>query len=194
MADFLAGFDFGAAEPTESGNTQLFEVEEIQLSLRSAIEAKTTPTRAEHVHKSFEVSPEAQFSLKLSKSDHDALEGLSNVDPSLGGAHSVSMGEDAEEGQFLRAVGAREAIMEQPDNEPSLQTAVAGHVASAISTVDESEWVVRDVSRESSGSTFTYICKNSLKHWDMQDKKQARMIIAEYTLKDLDPVVLSKSP
>ena len=185
--DFLANFNFSADEPTASKNIRCVAIEELQLQLGASLEQKVTPTRAEHFQTTLELTAQSLITLSLSESEHDALEGLSNVDPSLGGARSTSV--PGEHG--ARTVVASDAITNQPDNDPVLQKSIARHIADAIGRVDESSWAVTEVSRGAQGWEFGYMCKHSLKCWNRQTKSQAKMLMGEYTQKELDPVMMS---
>ena len=194
MADFLSSFNLGSELPARSNDPGCASVDDLQLRLRAVLAAKTTPTRAEHVSLALELRASVRFALGTADPDGDALEGLSLVDPSLGGfrSHVVPAGENG--GQAHRIVSATETLMNQPENDPVLQKAVAKHVIGAISAADGSSWTVREVSKGNQGWTFTYICKDSYQHWSrLNSKAFSHAIIGEYSLKEQDPVLSCKS-
>ncbi|KAL3955341.1 hypothetical protein ACCO45_010904 [Purpureocillium lilacinum] len=191
MADFLASFNFGAAEALPAEPSACDSVEELQLRLHEVLEAKTSPTRAEHVATTIDLAAGAHLTLGVSQTENDALEGLSNVDPSLAGMAS-SGGGDGQQAALTRTVRVSDAISNQPQNDPVLQRAIAKYIIAAVSAADGSTWVMREMSRASQGWNFTYQCRDSTQQWERQNKGKAKHIIAEYTHKEPDPAVVSR--
>jgi ATP-dependent DNA helicase 2 subunit 1 len=195
MADFLSSFGLGAdnSAPVASGHCN--SVDELALHLRDALfpANKTSETKVEHVAVTLELRNTVQFHLSLSESENEALEGLNNVDPSLGGVRSASLSVDpvGGQGQATRVVAANETLMKQSDN-PVLQRTVAKHILGAVSAVDGSNWTIRDLSRGQQGWTFTYICRDSLQHWTRHNAKNPnKAIICEYSQREPDPNLMS---
>ncbi|KAF5554693.1 ATP-dependent DNA helicase 2 subunit 1 [Fusarium phyllophilum] len=191
MADFLASLGLGGAQtPAASSNSQCDSVEELQHKLRSILDAKATPTRAEHVALTIELRATVRFQLPVSESENGTLESLNNIDPSLGGAQSVGMNGNRDEGQLSRVVFANDTIMNQPQDDPTLQRSVAKHIISIISSTDGSTWTVREVSRGTQGWTLTYLCKDSYQQWTRQNaKNQTKTIVGEFSQREPDPVL-----
>ncbi|KAF5594533.1 ATP-dependent DNA helicase 2 subunit 1 [Fusarium pseudocircinatum] len=191
MADFLASFGLGGAQTSAaSSNSQCDSVEELQLKLRSILDAKATPKRAEHVALTIELRATVRFQLPVTESENGTLESLSNIDPSLGGAQSVGMNDNRDEGQLSRVVFANDTLMNQPQDDPTPQRSVAKHIISIISSTDGSTWTVREVSRGTQGWTFTYLCKDSYQQWTRQNaKNQTKTIVGEFSQREPDPVL-----
>ncbi|KAF5665939.1 ATP-dependent DNA helicase 2 subunit 1 [Fusarium circinatum] len=191
MSDFLASLGLGAAQtPAASSNSQCDSVEELQLKLRSILDAKATPTRAEHVALTIELRATVRFQLPVSESENGTLESLNNIDPSIGGAQSVGTNGNRDEGQLSRVVFANDTLMNQPQDDPTLQRSVAKHIISIISLTDGSTWTVREVSRGTQGWTFTYLCKDSYQQWTRQNaKSQTKTIVGEFSQREPDPVL-----
>ncbi|KAF5535945.1 ATP-dependent DNA helicase 2 subunit 1 [Fusarium napiforme] len=191
MADFLASLGLGGAQTSAaSSNSQCDSVEELQLKLRSILDAKATTTRAEHVALTIELRATVRFQLPVSESENGTLESLNNIDPSLGGAQSVGMNGNRDEGQLSRVVFANDTLMNQPQDDPTLQRSVAKHIISIISSTDGSTWTVREVSRGTQGWTFTYLCKDSYQQWTRQNaKNQTKTIVGEFSKTEPDPVL-----
>ncbi|KAF4443155.1 ATP-dependent DNA helicase 2 subunit 1 [Fusarium acutatum] len=191
MVDFLASLGLGGAQT--SSNSQCDSVEELQLKLRSILDAKATPTRAEHVALTIELRATVRFQLPVSELENGTLESLNNIDPSLGGAQSVGMNGNRDEGQLSRVVFANDTLMSQPQDDPTLQRSVAKHIISIISSTDGSTWTVREVSRGTQGWTFTYLCKGSYQQWSRQNaKNQTKTIVGEFSQREPDPVLYAR--
>ncbi|KAI1026926.1 hypothetical protein LB503_012790 [Fusarium chuoi] len=191
MSDFLASLGLGGAQTSAaSSNSQCGSVEQLQLKLRSILDAKATPTRAEHVALTIELRATVRFQLPVSESENGTLESLNNIDPSLGGAQSVGMNDNQDEGQLSRVVFANDTLMNQPQDDPTLQRSVAKHIISIISSTDGSTWTVREVSRGTQGWTFTYLCKDSYQQWTRQNaKNQTKTIVGEFSQREPDSVL-----
>ncbi|KAF5645289.1 ATP-dependent DNA helicase 2 subunit 1 [Fusarium sp. NRRL 25303] len=191
MADFLTSLGLGGAQTsTTSGNSQCGSVEELQLKLRSILDSRATPTRAEHVALKIELRAAVRFQLPVSESENGTLESLNNIDPSLGGAQPVGMNGNRDEGQLSRVVFANDTLMNQPQDDPTLQRSVAKHIISIISSTDGSTWTVREVSRGTQGWAFTYLCKESYQQWTRQNaKNQSKTIVGEFSQREPDPVL-----
>ncbi|KAM0563736.1 hypothetical protein ACHAPJ_001468 [Fusarium lateritium] len=190
MADFLASFGLGAQTPAASSNPQCDSVEELQLQLRRTLDAKATPTRAEHVSLTIELRATVRFQLAVSESENGTLESLNSIDPSLGGAQSVGLNGGQDGGELSRVVFANDTLMNQPQDDPTLQRSVAKHIVSIVSSTDGSIWTVREVSRGAQGWTFTYLCKDSYQQWSRQNSKNpSKTIVGEFSQREPDPVL-----
>ncbi|KAF4454086.1 ATP-dependent DNA helicase 2 subunit 1, partial [Fusarium austroafricanum] len=194
MTDFLASLGLGGAHtPATSSNPQCDSVEELQLQLRGILDAKATPTRAEHVAITIELRATVRFQLAVSESENGTLESLNGIDPLLGGAQSVGMNGNQDGGQLSRVVFANDTLVNQPQDDPALQRSVAKHIISIISSTDGSIWTVREVSRGTQGWTFTYLCKDSYQRWSRQNAKNPKKtIVGEFSQREPDPVLHGK--
>jgi ATP-dependent DNA helicase 2 subunit 1 len=193
MTDFLASFGLGAQSLAVSSSPQCDSVEELQLQLRHILEAKATPTRAEHVAITIELRATVRFQLAVSGSENGALENFNSLDPSLGGAQSAGINGDQDGAQLSRVVFANDTLMNQPQDDPALQRSVAKHIVSMISSTDGSTWIVREVSRGTQGWTFTYLCKDSYQQWSRQNAKNpTKTVVGEFSQREPDPILHSK--
>lgn len=193
MADFLASFNLGAQTPTASSNPQCDSVQDLQLHLRGALDAKVTPNRAEHLSITLELRATVRFQLAVPEPENGVLESLSNIDPLMGGVHSASVTADEAGGQHSRVVFANDTLMNQPQDDPALQRSVAKHIIGLVSSTDGSTWTVREVSRGSQGWTFTYLCKDSFQQWNRQTSKNpTKALVGEFSQRDPDPVLYGK--
>ncbi|OHX00895.1 C6 finger domain-containing protein [Colletotrichum incanum] len=179
MAEALLGLvpSYGDAP---SNKPSIAQPNDLPAQLRRDVETKKTPTRCEHVSVTLEVPSTVEFALR--ESDGDTQE---NNDPTLDGVRTQVI-----EGQPVRILRAYETIINQPHDNPAVQRAVAKHIVGLLSTVDESTWVVREVSRGQYGWTFTYICKDSVAMWNRQNGKTAlKALIGDYSQKELEPII-----
>ncbi|KFA49517.1 hypothetical protein S40293_02828 [Stachybotrys chartarum IBT 40293] len=193
MADFLASFNFGAAEQDPSNAHMCASVDELRQRLHGVIEPSVTPTRAEHVAVTLELRASVLFSLHLTDAENTAFEGLPSIDPSLGGIRSGSMGVPQPDGLFLRTVHANDAVMNQPQDNPVLQKSVAKQIVDAIGATDGSAWAVREMSRTSRGWNFVYVCRDSQQLWKRHHANGTKMaVVGEYSLKEPDPVLMNR--
>ncbi|KAM0328173.1 hypothetical protein ACHAQA_005580 [Verticillium albo-atrum] len=179
MAEALLGL--APASRFDDPQTNKFPIhhpEQIQDQLRRAIEYRVHPTRAEHVSITLDIRNTVQFTLVTTESEAPQA----NVDPALGGAPPATQtpGSGA-----TKTVRVNDVLVNQPQDDPSLQRHVAKHIVELLSAADGTAWVVRDISRGSHGWTFTYVCKDSLAVWMRQyQKSPAKGAIGDYSLKD----------
>ncbi|KAI5463086.1 hypothetical protein BGZ63DRAFT_402426 [Mariannaea sp. PMI_226] len=187
MADFLASFNFDAQPALASNDPSCSSIEDLQLHLRRILEAKTTPSRAEHISIALELKASVQFHLSLPRPNNGASAGLNDADPS---SISDPTSHGQTERQGLQDVGANEAVMNQPPNDPVLQTSISKHIVTALESVDSSDWTARSICREANGWTFTYLCKSSFQVWNHQNGKSlSKCIIGEYSQREPDPIL-----
>ncbi|KAJ0349301.1 hypothetical protein KNSL1_004761 [Colletotrichum chrysophilum] len=180
MAEALLGLAPSSYGDALSDKFSIAKPEDLPAQLQQDLETKRTPTRCEHVSVTLDVPSTVEFAIR--ESDGDAQE---NIDPALSGFRSQTV-----EGQQVKVVRAYDAIIQQPHDNPAMQRAVAKHIVALLSTVDESNWVVREVSRGPYGWTFTYMCKDSMAMWNRQKGKTAsKSLIGEYSQQELDPVI-----
>ncbi|KAI0175743.1 hypothetical protein GGR52DRAFT_570733 [Hypoxylon sp. FL1284] len=128
-------------------------VQDMQSRLQNLLASKSSDTRAEHASFTFELRYNTVFHLSA-----DAENG--SPDGAVEPAQPIA-----------RSVSASETIQNQPSDDPALQRAVAKHIINAMGIIDSSSWVVRQVSRDNRGWTFTYICKDSLQAWTRANAK-----------------------
>lgn len=182
MAEALLGLapSYGSASRNKPS---IAHPDDIPTQLRSELDRKKTPTRCEHLSVTLEVPPTLEFAIR--DGDGDAQE---NIDPALSGLRTQVV-----EGQTVKIVRAYDTIISQPHDNPVMQRAVAKHIVGRLSVVDESTWVVREVSRGQYGWSFTYNCKDSLVTWNRQHQKTLnKTIIGEYSQKELEPAMQGK--
>lgn len=187
--------DFGAQTPAPSNNLSCASVQDVQLNLRSVLDSKVTPKKAEHISVTLELRSTVRFTLVLSESENGVLENLNNIDPSLGGSRPTPVPTNDTGGQLSRVVDANETLMNQPHDNPALQRSVAKHIITAVSATDGSTWTVREVSRGAQGWTFTYLCNDSYQQWSRQSAKNpSKAVVGEYSQREPDPTLSGKSP
>ncbi|KAH0422040.1 C6 finger domain-containing protein [Colletotrichum camelliae] len=180
MAEALLGLAPSSYGDALSDKFSIAKPEDLPAQLQQNLETKRTPTRCEHVSVTLDVPSTVEFAIR--EGDGDAQE---NIDPALSGFRSQTV-----EGQQVKVVRAYDAIIQQPHDNPAMQRAVAKHIVALLSTVDESNWMVREVSRGPYGWTFTYMCKDSMAMWNRQNGKTAsKLLIGEYSQQELDPSV-----
>ncbi|KAL6697850.1 hypothetical protein J3F84DRAFT_365781 [Trichoderma pleuroticola] len=190
--DFLASFNFRDEEPSKLDSQPHASIEELQSQLRDAFSGKVSETRAERVATRLDLAAAAQLTLGVSEGDSHALEGLSRLDPSLGGAQSAGVSTDPGGEQTGRVVRVSDALLNQPADDPVLQKEIANHLVAAVGQVDGSEWAVREVSRATQDWVFSYVCKGSMQHWQRQHKTQVKPPVAEYSQREIDPLLASR--
>ncbi|OHE94721.1 hypothetical protein CORC01_09938 [Colletotrichum orchidophilum] len=182
MAEALLGLapSYGSAS---SNKPSIAHPDDLPAQLRRELERKKTPTRCEHLSVTLEVPSTLEFAIR--EGDSDAQE---NVDPALSNLRTQVV-----KGQPVKIVRAYNTIISQPHDNPVMQRAVAKHIVGLLSVVDESTWVVREVSRGQYGWSFTYNCKDSLTSWNRQHQKTPnKTIIAEYSQKELEPIMQAR--
>ncbi|ROW09363.1 hypothetical protein VMCG_02397 [Cytospora schulzeri] len=168
-------------------------VDDLTLHLGGLREQRVTDARAEHISATFEFRPSVVFNVP--ETENDAVD-PQNFDPALGGIPGAAPAAPMNGGASpaTREIRAHDTLMNQPTDDPALQKLVAKHIITSLGNVDGSSWIVRSVSRNSSGWTFTYICKNSTQSWMRQNSKNAaKLRVGESSGKDgQDPVNLAR--
>lgn len=187
MDGFLLG---DAPEP----NHACASIEDLKLQFAGLREAKVTEFKADHVSATFEFRPDVIFSVP--ENENDAASPNQTLDPAMGGV-AAAPPDPAVNGNgsvVTRDIRAHDTLMIQPADDPALQRAVAKHIIASLGSVDGSSWTVRSVSRNASGWTFQYLCKNSTQAWQRQTSKNAaKVLVGESSGKDgQDPVNLGK--
>ncbi|KAK4065781.1 transcriptional regulator family: Fungal Specific TF [Trichoderma aggressivum f. europaeum] len=190
--DFLASFNFRDEEPSRLDSQPHASIEELQSQLRDVFSGKVSETRAERVATRLDLAAATQLTLPVPEGDHHALDGLSRLDPSLGGARSTGVSTDPGGERTGRVVRVSDALLNQPADDPVLQKSIANHLVAAVGQVDGSEWAVREVSRATQDWVFSYVCKNSMQHWQRQHKAQVKPPVAEYSQREIDPLLASR--
>lgn len=163
-------------------------IEDLQLQLSHLRETKVTENRAHHLAATFEFSPNVVFQVP-EEPEKDA-QNPADAHGSPSATPEAAVNENAE--RPMREIRARDAITNQPADDPALQRAVAKHIITALGSADGSSWSVRTMSRNATGWTFQYICKSSTLAWTRQNAKNAaKVLIGESSGKDgQDPVNL----
>nr|XP_036581367.1 C6 finger domain-containing protein [Colletotrichum truncatum]KAF6789635.1 C6 finger domain-containing protein [Colletotrichum truncatum] len=183
MALALLGLAPSSYDNAPGNNFSIAKPEDLPAQLRQTLESKQTPTRCEHLSLVLEIPPTVEFAIQ--ESNGDAQE---NIDPAMG-----SPGPDTVNDQPAKIVRAYEVIINQPRDSSDMQQAVAKNIVELVSAVDESTWIVREVSRGQHGWAITYMCKDSVAMWNRQHAKAvSRSIIGEYSQKELDPIVTGR--
>ncbi|KAK3294852.1 uncharacterized protein B0H64DRAFT_443883 [Chaetomium fimeti] len=170
-------------------------VADLQAQLRDLLHNRVTETRADHTSVTFEIRATATFEIPVTDAENEAPEGVSNIDPLLGVARSSAVtAANGNPGQPARRVNAIDALVNQPVDDPALQTTIARQIIMSLRAVDSSNWTVRQVSRSEQGWTFTYICKDSWQAWNRQaSKTPAKTVIGEWSEKGgQDPIHLAR--
>lgn len=173
-------------------NPSCASVPDLQSQLRDLLASRVTETRAEHVSVTFEIRATTVFDIPVIDNENGTPD---QVDPLLGGApSSAAPALNGSAGHSTRRVNAIDALINQPVDDPVLQTSIARHLIAALSEVDGSNWTVRQVSRSEHSWTFTYLCRDSLQVWKRQTAKNpAKLAIAEWSEKGgQDPVHLGR--
>lgn len=163
----------------DDSNASCPSVDELQIQLRAMFQTKVAETRAQHITSTFELQASALFHLVITETENDALDSLHFLE------NNTSLNNTGVDGLIHRSVSAMDALIHQSQDDPVLQKIIAKHIVNSINTVDGSSWTVRQVSRESQGWVFTYICKDSLQAWNRQyAKNPGRPPICECTSKE----------
>ncbi|KAK4236974.1 hypothetical protein C8A03DRAFT_45098 [Achaetomium macrosporum] len=177
-------------------NPSCGSIADLQGQLGELLSGRVTETRAEQVSVTFEIRATTVFEVPVTENENNALENASNIDPLLGGARSSAApaADGNSGGQPRRRINAIDALINQPVDDPSLQTTITRHIIASLGEMDGSKWTVRQVSRNEHGWTFIYICKDSWQAWNRQAAKTpAKTVIGEWSKEDgQDPVHLAR--
>ncbi len=156
-------------------------VAEFASQLRALLAEKVNPAKTEHVSANFELRSSAVFEIPITDCNRPGS------GDTLGGNAAAAPLED---GRATRIVSAGDALVNQPEHDPVLQTSVTRNIIGVLAEVDGSHWVVRSVARVAQSWHFVYICAKSCKEWTRQSAKTpAKTVIGAWSNKDgLDPV------
>ena len=198
-------YDYGNQIETTSSTMEAFfdppsgghgcaSLADLQQQLRQLLDSKVTPTKAEHVSVTFEFRSNVTFSVPVTEAENASLEAGGGVDPRLlGGARAGStvVGND---GQLMRYINALDTVLSQSQDDPIVQRIVSKHIMAGVGEADQSQWIMRSMTRKTQGWTFTYGCKDSAETWARQNAKNpAKTVVGEWSNKDgQDPVNLSE--
>lgn len=160
MADFLASFNFGAAEDEPLRDEAYASLDQVQARFRELFLGRVTETRAEHIRTTLDIGPATQFTIYGGQGE--------NVDPSLG------------------QVSAREVLVSQPHSNPTVQKAVSQEILIAIGAVDRSAWSIADEMRNTQGWVLTYYCSQSWQQWARPGRTAQKHAVLDYSHKELD--------
>ncbi|KXX79196.1 hypothetical protein MMYC01_203679 [Madurella mycetomatis] len=170
----------GAGQPNPSCGS----IADLQDRLRNLFSDHVKETRVGHISVTFELRATAIFEVPVTETENEALENASNIDPLLGGTQPSAASAVANGGQSTRRVNAIDALINQPLDDPVLQTSITRHIINGLNEVDGSNWTVHQVSRAQQGWTFTYICNDSWQSWSRQSSKtRAKVLIGEWSEK-----------
>jgi hypothetical protein len=167
---------------------------DLQQQLRQLLDSKVTPTKAEHVSVTFELRSNVTFAVPVTDAENASLEAGGGVDPRLlGGARAAST-VTGNDGQLVRHINALDTVLSQSQDDPVVQRIVSKHIMAGVGEADQSQWIMRSMTRGTQGWTFTYGCKDSAQTWARQNAKNpAKTVVGEWSNKDgQDPVNLSK--
>lgn len=165
-------------------------IQDLQLQLSHLRESKVSDTKAHHLTATFELPSTVVFHVP-EEPEKDAQD-PAHAHGSPSATPEPAVNENA--ARPIREIRARDAITNQPADDPAFQRAVAKHIITALGSVDGSSWSVRTMSRNATGWTFQYICKSSTLAWTRQNAKHtSRVPIGESSGKDgQDPVNLGE--
>lgn len=174
-------------------NNSCTSVAKVQDRLRNIFGAHVSEVAADHINESFKLQSTVVFSVPVADPEHEVLENAASMDPQLGGAMSSVT---PVHHQTFRRINAIDALINQPQDDNTLQQSITKHIIASLSEVDGSTWIIRGVARTEQGWKFTYICKSSMQAWQRQTSKTpAKVPIGAYSGKDgLDPVNLGGCP
>ncbi|KAK4126205.1 hypothetical protein N657DRAFT_670298 [Parathielavia appendiculata] len=177
-------------------NPSCGSIGDLQVQLRDLLSSRVTETRADHISVTTEIRATAVFDIPVTDTENEAFENWSSIDPLLGGARSsvAPPAVNGNGGPPSRRVNAIDTLINQPLDDPVLQTSVTGHIIASLGKVDGSIWTVRQISRNEQGWTFTYICKDSWQAWSRQvSKNPAKTAIGEWSDKSgQDPIHMGR--
>ena len=156
-------------------------VAELASQLRALLAEKVSPAKTEHVSANFELRSSAVFEIPITDSNRPG-----SGDTMIGNAAASPI----EGVRATQIVSAGDALMNQPEHDPVLQTAITRSIIGLLAEVDGSHWMVRSVARVAQSWHFVYICAKSCKEWTRQSAKTpAKTVIGAWSNKDgLDPV------
>ena len=88
MADIFAILGQAAAPRNSLQGTPGTSIQDLEKHLRDLLGSKVSPEKAERLSFNYEIASGARFTVSLSQSENDVLDGLGGIDPVLGGARS----------------------------------------------------------------------------------------------------------
>ena len=183
----------GAAKRHPSLNS----IEQLQAEFSQLSLSKVKPNRAEHISSTYEFRTNVLFQLSVSEAENETLQNAARNDPPVGagaGAGAFGPGQALGDGKYLHQIRSNDVIVDQPQDDPVFQRAVAKHIVGVLGQVDGSEWAVRSMARGAQGWTFTYNCKDSMQTWLRAQGKASRPVVGESSGKDgQDPINLGRS-
>lgn len=172
-----------------SGGHSCASVVDLQQDLQHLLQTKVTPTKAEHISITFELRSNVVFAIPLTEDESASLEAGAGIDPRLAGG--LANGNGAE---TIRHFNALDTVLNQSQNDNVVQRIVAKHIMSVIGQTDQSQWVLRSMTRGTQGWTFTYNCKDSWQMWEKEKAKNPpKTVVGEWSNKDgQDPANMSR--
>jgi len=168
-------------------------VAELQQQLRHLLDSKVTPTKAEHVSVTFELRSNVTFAVPVTEAENASLEAGASLDPHIAGGARASSTVLGHDGGLIRHINALDTLLTQSQDDPVVQRMVSKHIMAGVGEADQSQWIMRSMTRGAQGWTFTYGCKDSAQTWARQHAKTpAKTVVGEWSNKDgQDPVNLS---
>ncbi|OIW32086.1 hypothetical protein CONLIGDRAFT_678512 [Coniochaeta ligniaria NRRL 30616] len=169
-------------------------VADMQQQLRQLLDSKVTPTKAEHVSVTFELRSNVTFAVPVTEAESASLEAGAGVDPRLFGGQRPGSTVTNNDGQLVRHINALDTVLNQSQDDPVVQRIVSKHIMACVGEADQSQWIMRSMTRGTQGWTFTYGCKDSAQSWARQNAKNpAKTVVAEWSNKDgQDPANLNR--
>ncbi|KAG6049396.1 hypothetical protein E4U39_006105 [Claviceps sp. Clav50 group G5] len=192
MADFLASFNFGAAQnDLRRDDGACLSVAELEERLRNTIREKKTEVRAERINNVFNIAGTAEFTINATQTQTQTPnDGLVAVDPMLRGAEPMEV--DTDDQAQSRIYTALSILRSQPSSNPSIQQAVATQIVAAASAADSSSWILHHTELTTMGWTFTYLCEGSTAIWNTRNQHKVRVIVGDFSKRDPDPLLMSR--
>jgi hypothetical protein len=172
-----------------SGGHSCASVVDLQQHLQHLLQTKVTPTKADHISITFELRSNVVFAIPLTENESASLEAGAGIDPSLTGGLANGNSEET-----IRNFNALDTVLNQSQTDNLVQRIVAKHIMSIIGETDQSQWMLRSMTRGTQGWTFTYSCKDSWQMWEKEKAKNPpKTVVGEWSNKDgQDPVNMSE--
>ncbi|OAA65955.1 hypothetical protein SPI_02742 [Niveomyces insectorum RCEF 264] len=180
----------GAAD---SDGPQCRSVDDLKAKIAQLFVGKVSETRAEHVSASFDIPGVVALNLGAA-TGHNGREAvvLGSAEGNTGDPASGGGGGGNHLNPLIRnVVNVRDVVMNQPEEKPIMQRAVAGFLIMSVRQADGSMWDMQSTTRAAQGWTITYVCQNSLGCWLKAHKH--RHVVGQSIHEDMsDTISLSR--